>query len=357
MKYDKRNPPRSVCVLRLSAIGDICHTVPVIRTLQHYWPYTKITWIIGKTEYELVKGLPDLDFIVFDKSQGLSAFNSLRKQLKGREFDLLLHLQEALRASIASLFIRAKVKLGYHRKDCQDFQWLFTNRQIPYRPRIHYMERMLLFTEALDLTPPLIQWNIPVAVHDRASAKALIPKDRPYVVISPCSSVVKNNYRNWTVEGYAEVARFIARQLGYAVVISGGPSEQEKRMGKQIQLNARVPVTNLVGQLNLKQLLVVLQNASALISPDSGPAHMANMVNTPVIGLFYSSNPDFTGPYGNRDWIVNRYSEALQKYNHTTVANAPWGMRVRTPEAAELITVEDVIGKLQMLRDPGTKPG
>lgn len=349
MKYNKDNPPRSVCVMRLSAIGDICHTIPVIKTLQHYWPYTSITWIIGKTEYELVEGLPDINFVIFDKSKGFGAILDMNRQLRGKHFDLLLHLQEALRSSIATVFVRARYKLGYHRKDCQDFQWLFTNRKIPLTPRIHYMERLLLFTDSLGLTPPQIRWDIPVNASDTARAKSFIPKDKPFVVISPCSSIVKNNYRNWTQENYIEIVRSLIKDFECHVILTGGPGVFEKQFARQIELNSRVPVSNLVGQLNLKQLLVLLKHAKAVISPDSGPAHMANTVGTPVIGLFYSSNPDFTGPYYNRDWIVNRYPEALEKYNHTNVVEAPWGMRVRTPDAAELITVEDVKEKLQKL--------
>ena len=350
MKFNKNNPPRSVCVMRLSAIGDVCHTLPIIRTLQRYWPLTKITWIIGKAEYSLMKGLPDVEFIIFDKSKGLKAFLELKKALKGKDFDLLLHLQEALRSSIATLFIKAKVKLGYNKKDCQDSQWIFTNERIEYKPRIHYMERLLLFTEALELTPPIIEWNIPVNDYDKATALAQFPKDKPFVVISPCSSVVKNNYRNWTPERYAEITKIIKTQFNHEVVLTGGNSEQEKQMGNFIQLNSKVEVTNLIGKLNLKQLLVALKEAKAVISPDSGPAHMANSVGTPVIGLFYSSNPDFTGPYNNRDWIVNRYPDALREYSNTTIEKAKWGQRVRTPDAAELITIEDVMAKLQKLR-------
>lgn len=349
MRYNKNNPPRSICVMRLSAIGDVCHTVPVIRTLQHYWPYTKITWIIGKAEYSLVKGLPDIEFIIFDKSKGMRAFWDLKSQLKGRDFDLLLHLQEALRSSIATLFIKATTKLGYHKKDCQDYQWLFTNTQIELKPRIHYMERLLLFTDALGLSPPKIEWNIPVNNKDTAQAKSLMPQNKPFVVISPCSSVRKNNYRNWTPEKYRKIAEIIENKFNHAVVITGGNSELEKEFGNHIEYNAKVPVTNLVGKLNLKQLLVILKEASAVISPDSGPAHMANTVGTPVIALFSTSNPDFTGPYNNRDWIVNRYPDALQKYLNLTIDSAAWGQRVRTPEAVDLITIDDVVEKLEKL--------
>ncbi|HET6655892.1 MAG TPA: hypothetical protein VFH57_06560, partial [Gammaproteobacteria bacterium] len=85
--------PESVCVMRLSAVGDICHTLPVVRTLAAAWPAARITWIIGRLEASLVGDIPGIEFITFDKGQGWHAHRQLRRQLGGRRFDLLLHMQ------------------------------------------------------------------------------------------------------------------------------------------------------------------------------------------------------------------------------------------------------------------------
>ena len=99
--------PKTLCIFRLSAIGDVTHILPIIHTLQKVWPETRISWIIGKLEYELVKSLADVEFIIFDKSNGWKSYLDLRHQLKGRRFDVLLMMQAALRASLASLFIQS----------------------------------------------------------------------------------------------------------------------------------------------------------------------------------------------------------------------------------------------------------
>jgi len=335
--------------MRLSAIGDVCHTIPVVRTLQYYWPKTKITWIIGKAEASLVGDIPGIEFIIFNKSDGLAAYSKLRNALHGRQFDLLLHLQESLRSSIATLFIRAKVKLGFNKHDAQDHQWLFCNQQIDFIPRQHYMERLLQFTEKLELTPPQICWDIPVSAADKVHVTSLLPENNPFIVISPCSSVVKRNWRNWTVEGYAEIADLAQTKFNLNVVFTGGPSEQEKAFGEKIRNKMQTSATNLIGQLSLKQLLAIIKQSIAVISPDSGPAHMATTVNVPSIALFSTSNPNFTGPYNSKNWVVNKYPQALEKYNNTTVQQAPWGQRVRNPKAVELITVNDISQKLEQL--------
>ena len=78
-------PPDRLCVLRLSAIGDVCHALPVVRTIQDAWPATSITWILGRVEHKLVGHLPDLDFIVFDKRAGLGGYRALRRRLDGSQ--------------------------------------------------------------------------------------------------------------------------------------------------------------------------------------------------------------------------------------------------------------------------------
>ena len=120
-------PPRSVCLLRLSAIGDTCHVVPVVRTLQHAWPETQLTWIIGKAEARLMTLLDGVEFITVDKRAGLRARHALRSQLEGRHFDALLHMQVSFRSSLVARHVPAAVKLGFDRARARELQWLFTN--------------------------------------------------------------------------------------------------------------------------------------------------------------------------------------------------------------------------------------
>ena len=101
-----QTPPSSICILRLSAIGDCCHALALVRVIQRAWPETRITWVTGKIEATLFADLPGVEVIPFDKSKGWRGYRDLWRTLKGRKFDALLHLQAALRASIATLGIR-----------------------------------------------------------------------------------------------------------------------------------------------------------------------------------------------------------------------------------------------------------
>ena len=123
-------PPERICILRLSAIGDVTHVLPTLRSIQHQWPDAKITWIIGKLEYQLVNDIAGIEFIIFDKSAGWSAYKKLRQQLANRTFDVLLHMQISLRASLASLLIKSPIKLGFDKPRAKNLQSLFCNHSI-----------------------------------------------------------------------------------------------------------------------------------------------------------------------------------------------------------------------------------
>ncbi len=329
-------------MLRLSAVGDVSHVLPVVRTLQAHWPETQITWIIGKAEHSLVEDIEGIEFITFDKAKRWSAFAEIRRQLADRHFDVLLHMQMSLRASLISLLVNADIRLGFDRKRARDFQWLFTNHRIPYRPRQHVIESFFGFSEALGINDRMMRWDIPVPEYARTCSRQAIP-EQPTLVVSPCSSQA---YRNWTAEGYATVADHAVEHHGMRVVITGGLSTIENQYGDEIVTLMRHESLNLVGRTDLKQLFAILQRATLVLAPDSGPAHLANAAGTPVIGLYATTNPERAGPYGSLDLVVSRYAEAVQERYGKPPEQVRWGARVRTEGTMERITPQEVIETL-----------
>ena len=333
-------PPKSICIFRLSAIGDVSHILPVIHTLKKTWPECKITWIIGKLEYQLVKNLAGVKFIQFDKSKGWAAYRTLHQNLNGETFDILLMMQAALRASIASLFISAQYKLGFDKARAIDYQWLFSNQKISGENRVHVLDTFFQFLDALGIEERIDCWDLHIDDSDLVFAEQLTQK-KPMVVLNPCSSARKNNWRNWSAGRYAEVCDYLHHK-GMQVLITGGPSDTEKTFCQAIVNQCKSDPQDLVGLTSLGQLLALLKAARFVIAPDTGPAHMATIVDTPVLGLYASSNPLRTGPYKSQSALINRYPTALQRFKHTTVTDAAWGERVRAPQVMDLIRVEDV---------------
>ncbi len=339
-------PPSTVCILRLSALGDTCHVVPIVRTLQRAWPATQLTWIIGKAEARLMSLVDGVEFITVDKRAGFRARHALREQLRGRHFDVLLHMQLALRASLLARNVSATIKLGFDRARARDLQWLFTNARIAARTREHVLDSFFGFLVALGIKDRLLEWNIPLPENARAYAERLIPDARPTLIISPCSSHV---LRNWRAERYAAVADYAARKHHMRVILCGGPSALETEMGAAIEKAAGTALINQIGRDTLPELLALLGRATALVSPDSGPAHMATMVGTPVVGLYAPTNPARSGPYLSRLWCVDAYAQAAQRFRGRSPDKLPWTEKIEQRGVMDLITVEQVTAKLDEL--------
>ncbi len=330
------NNINSLCLLRLSAIGDVCHAVAMVQAIQKQYPNLKITWVIGKVEYQLLKHLPDVEFVIFDKSQGWRSYFNLRKELAGQRFDVLLHMQVALRATIASLAISAKVRIGFDRARAKEGQWLVTNQRVDALDTPHVLEGFMGFAKALGVTDLTPHWNIPVPVADTEFAKNMIPDGDKTLVICAAASKAE---RNWLPERYAAVAEY-AISKGFSVILCGGPSELERNLAAEIEKNCNNSIENKVGKTSLTQLLAVLKQATIVLAPDTGPAHMAVTQGTPVIGLYAHSNPGRTGPYLSLANTVSVYDEVITTQYSQPVA---WGTRAKGEDLMSMIEIEPVL--------------
>jgi heptosyltransferase I len=338
--------PKSLCILRLSAIGDTCHVVPLVRSLQRAWPTTRLTWVIGRAEARLMSLLPDVEFITIDKRDGFGAAGALRRQLYGRPFDVLLHMQLSLRASLISTAIPARIRLGFDRARARELQWLFTSARIEPHTNQHVLDSFQGFLPALGIAPGDLQWNLPLPDDARQYAQELIPDEQPTLIVSPCSS---HSARNWRPERYAQIADYAATAHHMRIILCGGPSTLERETAAAIERHTKSHVINQTGRDTLPQLLGLLARAHALLCPDSGPAHMATMVGTPVLGLYAATRLDRTGPYLSRQWCVDRYDAAARRYRGRGAGQLPWTEKIEPAGVMDLIEVADVRQRLDAL--------
>ena len=332
-----------LCILRLSALGDATHVVPVVRAIQDASPETKITWIIGNLEYKLLSDLKNVEFIVFNKRGGWPAVGELRHELRDRRFDALLHMQVAARANLLSKLIRAPIRLGWDRARSRDFHQHFTREKVAEVPFQHQVQGFLEFPRALGIEVETPLWDLPITPQASVWADEQISADSPVLLISPCSS---HELRNWRSEYYAEVADFAVGELGMQVVLSGGPSELELRTGQEIEAAMKSVCTNLVGKDTLEQSKALLKRADLVISPDSGPAHIASALNKPVIGLYAATWSKRSGPYNSLHLCVDRFEEAARKYHDCEATELRWGTRIEEPGVMDLIQPTAVIEQM-----------
>jgi heptosyltransferase I len=132
----------------------------------------------------------------------------------------------------------------------------------------------------------------------------------------------------------------------------GGRTAQESRVGETLCAAARDPIINQIGKDTLPQLLALMSRSTVLLSPDSGPAHMATMVELPVIGLYAATNPQRAGPYYSRQWCVDKYDAAAHEFYGKPATDIPWTTKIERPGVMDLIAVEEVTAKLDELMGP-----
>ena len=337
--------PKNLCLLRLSAIGDVCHAVAMVQHIQREWPETNITWVTGKIEAKLLANLENVELVIFDKKSGFKGYIDLYRELRDRDFDVLLHMQVALRASLVSLCIPAKIKIGFDSQRAIEGQWLFTNRRIVPQVHPHVLDGFMGFADALGIPCEKPQWHMPMSDEDALWAGEQFVENKPIAIICPSASKAE---RNWTVEGYAAIADHLAKR-GFTVALCGGPTALEQRLVKKIMTMSECAMVDLVGKTTLKQLLAVIKIAHLVIAPDTGPLHMAVTVNTPAIGLYAHSNPHRTGPYLYQHYVVSCYQQAMQNQYKKPLAKLPWGKRAKGADLMQGITLEQVKDKVRQL--------
>ncbi|MFC3095414.1 lipopolysaccharide heptosyltransferase family protein [Alteromonas sediminis] len=336
----------SLCLLRLSAIGDVCHAVSMVTRIRQTRPDIKIVWVIGKIEYSLVKDMPGVEFVIFDKKGGKAAIKKVKDALSPISFDALCVMQVALRANWLSRQIKASVRLGFDKAHSKEGHSLFINKRIAPLHQPHVLEGFHAFADALGIPrQEKLQWDLPISDDDSALSVSLKQTHGEFVVVCPAASKLE---RSWLPERYAQVMMHCEKK-GMTPLLCGGPGPLDKSLAQQIVQHCHSKPVDLVGKTSLKQMLAILAQARLVISPDTGPAHMATMVNTPVIGLYAHSNPRRTGPYLSLSHVINVYDAHIAEQKGKPWEQLKWGTRAKGESLMQQISVEQVIEKIDAL--------
>ncbi|QPG07276.1 glycosyltransferase family 9 protein [Salinimonas marina] len=317
----------------------------MVTRIRQQWPDAELTWVIGKIEYQLVQLIPDVRFVVFDKSEKKQAVKKLRSTLRDDHFDVLLMMQVALRANLASRVIRAKRRIGFDWARSKELHWLFTNERIAPRQHAHVIQGFMGFADKLGVPETPLSWDIPLENSAREWAAAQADKLGTFVVISPAASKAA---RNWSADRYAEIAGRLV-DSGYQTVVCGGPGKLDRELADAIKQQCAHQLCDLVGATTLHQMAALLSHARLVIAPDTGPAHIAAAMGTPVVGLYAHSNPRRTGPVNNLQHVVSVYDEVIEQQHGKTWHQLPWGLRARGEDLMQRISVDDVWQKIQQI--------
>lgn len=334
-------PPRSVLIVMLSALGDAVHVLPVANALRRTWPSARISWVVQPVAYELARGHASVDeLILFRRRRGAEAWRSyaeISRALEGSRFDLLLDLQVYLKAGLVTGLAPAAVKLGFDRSRARDLNWLFTTHRIPPRAPGHVQDQYFEFLEHLGIDPRPIAWRLELDDQERAAQREFFGRiERPALAVVVGTSKLE---KNWAADRYARVLDAAHADFGLQPVLVGGPSRVELDAAARVRALTRAPVIDALGD-GVRRLTWLLDGARLVLSPDTGPLHIARALERPVVGLYGYSNPARSGPYGKyEDLVVNGYA----RYR-----GEPCPPRIEwRPDGMARVTVEAVLEKLE----------
>lgn len=326
----------------LSALGDAVHVLPVLNALKRAWPTSRVTWVVQPVPYLLVRDHPAVDrLIVFQRRKGLGAWRSFRdagRRLRERRFDLLLSLQVYAKAGVLAGLARADVKLGFDRARARDLNWLVTNERIARHPVQHVQDQYFEFLHHLGVDPEPVEWRIPIHEEERDAQRRFFDRlDRP-----ACAVVVGTSKpeKNWAPERYSRLLEALAADFHMTPVLVGGPSAIEREIADAILSGTRAPVLDMLGD-DLRRLVWLLDGAPLVISPDTGPLHLARALDTPVVGLYGYTNPKRYGPYRKyEDLVVDGYARYPGEDYPASMTYRPDGMtRVEVDAVLEKVAL------------------
>ena len=150
---------KNICILRLSALGDCCHVLSIVQTLQRHLPDSNISWVINKNEYQLFRDIPGVDFIVVDKENLAKSFLKIFFDKRKKVFDVLLNLHASASANFISLAIKAERKIGYDKARARDKQNWFCDEYIQPVSNQHVADAMIGFLPHLNIKEVRPSWS------------------------------------------------------------------------------------------------------------------------------------------------------------------------------------------------------
>lgn len=288
--------PRRLLIIKPSAVGDVVHTLPILARLRKRWPIAEIDWLITPACAGIIQGHPMLSQVILFDRKGMSrwwmnpshlrALWNLKKQLRSRQYDLVIDLQGLLRSGYLAKATGAPIRVGL--ANAREMAWIFyTHRVNTGTAEQHAIDRYLAVARYLGCAEGPVEYPFATDDADRAAVRELIGPGKPYALLVPGTNWPT---KRWPIEYFAAIVQPLADEFGLRSVVGGGPAE--------VALGDAIPgALNLCGKTSLRQMTALIESAALVIANDSGPMHIAAALGRPMVTVFGPTNPIRTGPY------------------------------------------------------------
>lgn len=298
--------PQRVVVVRLSAIGDVIHTLPVACALREAFPRCGVAWVVESRAAALLRGHPAIDELVelprgFLKSP--ACMWQLRKRLRTWRPDVAIDVQSLSKSALVAWLSGARWRIGFARPQGREIApWL---NRVHVRPRaVHVVEQYLELLEPLGICRPAVRFGIPELPGEGQAAEAFLERSGlrgGFAVLNAGSGWPS---KRWPSDRFAAVARHLGQawHLSCLVVWAG---EEERRWAEAI-VGAAAGRARLAPATSLRELAALLRRARLCVSSDTGPLHLAAALGTPCVGLYGPWPAERNGPFGPQHIAIQK---------------------------------------------------
>ena len=295
-------PPQRILIILLGAIGDVMRALPLLTRVRRAYPAAHIAWAVEPAAAPLLDYHPALnDVLLYQRKRGPRAFIPFLQHLRRQRFDLVLDLQRHLKSGLVSLCSGAPIRVGFHRQNTKEGNWLFNTHTIDAIPDFSLkLGQYLKFAEALGLPEDGVSFDLRLRPEEEQRVDALlVDTPRPFAVFFLGSRWPS---RFWFPEATAEVARALQQEYGAHVVLVGG--QGEVAFAHEVRAAFPGKLTDLSGKTTLRDLIGIFSRARLAMGPDSGPMHIAAATGVPVISLWGATSPIRSAPWGSEAFVL-----------------------------------------------------
>ena len=294
---------KNILVVKLSAIGDVIHALPVSYAIKETFPDAKLTWVVEPPAYDLLKMNPCVDKIILFQKKEFKTFSGFvkkflpfKQEIQQENYDAVLDLQGLFKSAAIAFFANSNIKLGIC--NMRELSNKISTPVVGEHAKGHIVERYLDTARAIGCRVDKVVFPIEIPAEENLKAIEImlqngLDENKPYFVFA-----VGANWENkrWRTNFFAELGNWLYSVKVTPVIIGGGALDEER--AEKIISQMEIPPVNLVGKTNLIQLAYVIKKARLVLGGDTGPVHLAAGLGVRTLMLMGPTDANRNGPYG-----------------------------------------------------------
>lgn len=331
-----------ILIVRLSALGDIVHALPVLAAIKKAMPDAQVDWLVEESYASILSIASGLHRRIIVRARrsfetpdaisfgGLQGYHAAAKYLWNQDYDVALDLQGLIKSSIWARISFANRVVGFDEPNLREPQAAFlysetvtphvgpSGRQAVGQSAPHVIDKNLSILSALGITPGAIE--LPIEPHASAATTAAIQAaggPRRFIVLNPGAAWPN---KRWPAEKFGALAASLRARLGLASLITWGPSEQE--LAEEVARSSS-GAASLAPATSVSDLAALMREAALVVSGDTGPLHIAAAMGTPLVGLYGPTWPERNGPWDADDVVISRANVCVCHHKRQCLRGAP----------------------------------